>query len=97
MSVKSAWAVVDSDLKNRIHFIEDICDKTGQMSITNDAENVIKYVQGVFGPKWRVVYKDTAGEWWEIKYEPDGMWDSDFRVTFKKWHGLAWDILQRAQ
>lgn len=91
-TVKSAWAVVETDITNGIIFIEDICDKTGGMSITNDAENVRKYITKYFGKSWRVVYKDTEQEWWEIalRHYADGE-----EVIFKRWDGLAWDILKR--
>ena len=93
--VNSTWAHVETDIENHIIFIEDISDKTGAMSITNDAENVLKHYQELTGNGWRVVYKDTAGEWWEIVEEVVEMWEDDFRVQFKSWNGLAWDILQR--
>lgn len=95
MTVRSAWSIVEHDRKNSISFIEDIFHLTGQMSITNDAENVLKYFQEGFGHNWRVVYKDTDGTWWEIVEEVVEMWEDDFRVQFKPWNGLAWDILKR--
>lgn len=95
MKVNSTWAHVETDIENHIIFIEDISDKTGAMSITNDAENVLEHYRALTGNGWRIVYKDTDGEWWEIVMVADGLWDSDFRVAFKHWNGLAWDILQR--
>lgn len=95
MALRSAWVVINVDRTNKIFVIEDIADKTGGTTITNDAENVVAYVREHFGKGWRTVYKDTDNEWWEIYWEADGMWDSDFKVGFKRWHGLAWDILQR--
>ena len=94
--VRSTWAIVDADAKNRIIFIEDMCDKTGEMSITNDAENVLQYFQQTHSKDWRVVYKDTNQEWWEIVriYGSTANWFGQ-TVSFKRWHGLAWDILQR--
>ena len=92
MGVRSNWSLVDIDTKNMIFFIEDICHLTGQMSITNDAENVCNYFRQTHGPGWRVVYKDTDNEWWEIVpvHSKTGIY-----VRFDKWHGLAWDILQK--
>lgn len=94
--VRSTWAVVEIDAKNMIFYIEDICDKTGQMSITNDAENVCNYIRQKHGNDYRVVYKDTEGEWWEIVkiYGSSVNWFGQ-TVSFKRWHGLAWDILKR--
>jgi hypothetical protein len=92
--VRSTWVIVDVDDKNKIFFIEDMCDKTGEMSITNDAENVCNYFRVTHGKEWRVVYKDTNGEWWEI-VRNTSYWLREGTVGFKRWHGLAWDILQR--
>jgi hypothetical protein len=99
VTVRSTWSMVEVDHKNSIVYIEDICDKTGEMSITNDAENVWYHFQRE-GPGgvmfWRVVYKDTDGEWWEIVkiYGSTANWFGQ-TVSFKRWHGLVWDILQR--
>ena len=95
MALRSAWVVIEVDRANNIFVIEDIANKTGGTTITNDAAAVLNYVTEHFGKGWRTVYKDTDNEWWEIYWEADGMWDSDFGVKFKQWHGLAWDILQR--
>ena len=84
--------MVEVDAKNMIFFIEDICHLTGQMSITNDAENVLLYFRQTHGKDWRVVYKDTDQEWWEIVpvHSTTGTY-----ARFVKWNGLAWDILTR--
>ena len=96
MSVKSTWAVVETDKKNRISFIEDIANHTGQMTITNDAENVLEDFQDNYGNDWRVVYKDTDGEWWEIiPVRKKTGWPFIESVKFEPWNGLAWDILKR--
>lgn len=91
--VRSTWALVEVDAKNMIFFIEDICHLTGEMSITNDAENVCNYFRQTHGKEWRVVYKDTNQEWWEIVRGP--VYFGGFKISFKRWNGLAWDILQR--
>lgn len=92
MAVHSAWTIVDTDYKNKISFIEDICHLTGQMSITNDAENVLQHFHEWFDKTWRVVYKDTENEWWEIVTVHSRTCSY---VRFDKWNGLAWDILKR--
>jgi len=96
LKVNSTWAHVETDIENHIIFIEDISDKTGAMSITNDAENVLEHCRALTGNGWRIVYKDTDGEWWEIVkiYGSTANWFGQ-TVSFKPWHGLAWDILQR--
>lgn len=91
-SLRCSWVVVETDYANKIFVIEDIANLTGGTTITNDAENVLHYVVGLFGPGWRTVYKDTDNEWFEILWKEDslGCW-----VEFKRWNGLAWDLLQR--
>ena len=62
MALRSAWVVIDADYKNKLFVIEDIANKTGGTTITNDAENVVAYVREHFGKGWRTVYKDTDNE-----------------------------------
>jgi len=96
MAVKSAWTHVETIIDHKIVIIEDICHLTGGMSITNNAEDVLKYFQVHNGRDWRVVYKDTDGEWWEMIGIRDYTTSHHPRqVIFKPWHGLAWDILKR--
>ena len=94
--MKSMWVTCDRDIQNKIVFIEDMSNKTGGMSITNDAEDVLQYWHESLGNDWRVVYKDTDGEWWEIvpKRAKKG-WPLVESVVFERWHGLDWDILKR--
>lgn len=80
------------NIQDGIVFLEDT--NSGAMSITNDAENVIHYLRSLYGANSRVVYKDTDGEWWEITYGTAA--DIFDGLKFKKWHGLAWDVLQRS-
>lgn len=96
MSTRSDWGVVEMNRNHNIIFIED--HNTGRMSVTNDAENVYEYINEHFShvaptPKrWRVVYKDSEGKWWEM-IPNDHAW-SGWDIGFKKWHGLTWDILK---
>ena len=46
-------------------WIEDSC--TG-MSVTNDAENVVRELQREF-PGYRIIYRDTVGQWDELLHE----------------------------
>ena len=92
--MKSMWVTCDRDLQHKIVFIEDMSNKTGSMSITNDAEDVLRYWHESLGRDWRVVYKDTDGEWWEIVPHQQTRLGSVL-VRFERWHGLEWDILKR--
>ena len=84
--------VHEYDAKNNIAYLEDLANQTGGRSITNDAEAVVDYYRSLYGNHVRIVYLDTDKEWWEIVWSI-GQYDTD--VSFKQWHGLAWDILNR--
>ena len=86
--------VVEVNREHKIVFIEDFANVTGAMSITNDAENVLRHFQEQHSGDWRVVYKDTDGEWWEIVNEPSLL---SYDIVFKPWNGLVWDILSRKE
>ena len=95
MQVRSRFYEVDRNREHNIVWIEDDCDANGnaKMSVTNDAENVVAWFRKIYGPAVRVVYRDTDMEWWEIVCEPT--YFDGFKVSFKRWHGLEWDILSR--
>jgi len=92
--MESRWSVHGTDNQNKIVYIEDQADSyPATKTITNNAENVLDHFRTTFGNAWRVVYKDTDGEWWEI-VRVAGYIPAEWRVVFKRWHGLAWDVLQ---
>lgn len=82
------WA--EAKVCRDIAFIEDL---DGPLSVTNDAENVLAYINQQWPQLTRVVYKDTEGEWWEI------YWDQkiEFTARFRPWHGVVWDQLARTE
>ena len=75
-----------------IVFLEDL---DGPISVTNDAENVLRKLKYQYGPFVRVVYTDTEGEWWEMYEGESTNWMNKGMkvVQFKRWHGKVWDIL----
>jgi len=90
--MRSFWHNHEINSEHKIVFLIDDANQHGTTTITNDAENVLHYIKVKYGNDWRVVYKDTDDEWWEI-YQLDnqaGSW-----ARFKRWHGLVWDILNR--
>ena len=95
--MKSQWDFVDpvpwseASTKQGIVFIRDL---DGPVSVTNDAEEVLTYIQKNW-PGRRVVYQGTDGEWFEIVAK-DHAWDG-LEVSFKPWHGLEWDLLSRKE
>lgn len=90
--------MVEMDYDHNIIFIEDIANHTGGCTITNDAEAVFKHIDDNYSHAnygaslWRVVYKDTNNEWWEMIPE-DHPWEGT-DIGFEKWHGLEWDALK---
>jgi len=92
--MKANWLLVKQDYKHNIVFIEDVGPG---MTVTNDAEAVFKYIDENYShaapspAHWRVVYKDTNEEWWEMKK----VYGTDFEeIRFEKWHGYEWDALK---
>lgn len=47
-------------------FIVD--DNTGKCSVTNDAENVVRYMNGLV-PGVRIFYCDSEGDWGELIHD----------------------------
>ena len=97
MKMRAQFAMVEKDYKHNIIFIEDIANHTGGCTITNDAEAVFKHIDLTHSHDsptpfyWRVVYKDTSNEWWEIKK----VFGTDFEeIQFEKWHSHEWDALK---
>ncbi len=95
--MKANWLLVRQDYKHNICFIEDVGPG---MTVTNDAEAVFNYIDENYSHvapspgHWRVVYKDTGGEWWEI-IPVDAEYNKGVTsVKFEKWHGHEWDALK---
>ena len=88
---KSDWKLDHFDHNNKIVFIRDL--NLGRMSVTNDAENVWADIHRAYNylVPVRIVYLDSDGEWYEMIDSKDLFQP----LSFKKWNGLAWDILQR--
>lgn len=96
--MRAQFAMVEMDYDHNIIFIEDIANHTGGCTITNDAEAVFKHIDSNYSHAsptpfyWRVVYKDTNNEWWEMIPALSNTGFSD--VMFEKWHGHNWDKLK---
>ena len=92
--MRAQFAMVETDHKHNIIFIEDIANHTGGCTITNDAEAVFQHITAHFsngGVNRRVVYKDTENEWWEIV--PVHSKSSTY-ARFERWNGYVWDALK---
>jgi len=54
-----------------VHYTDDkvfiVDNNSGQMSVTNDAEAVVAYVNACH-PGKRIIYRDTMGFWDELKH-----------------------------
>ena len=77
-----------------IIYIRDL-NKTGRMSVTNDADEVYRIINKIVYPGRRVVYQDSDGEWSEIVEHEAKTWLTEFSISFKPWHGEVWDILSK--
>jgi hypothetical protein len=98
--MRAQFAMVEMDYKHNIIFIEDIANHTGGCTITNDAEAVFKHIDENYSHAaptpfyWRVVYKDTNNEWWEMIPTYDEPGDIVMQIMFDKWHSHEWDALK---
>lgn len=94
--MRSYWDFVnpvpwsDASAQQSIAFIRDL---DGPVSVTNDAENVLAYIQQQW-PGRRVVYQGTDGEWFEIVKTTTWMGEG---IGFRPWHGVVWDQLSRTE
>ena len=87
---RSSWFEYHRDHDNKIVFLLDT-SRGDTLTITNDAENVLGHFKSSLGLAWRVVYKSTDDEWWEIVERTTWMGRG---VGFEPWHGLVWDKLK---
>lgn len=98
--MRAQFAMIMKDHQHNIIFIEDIANLTGGMSITNDAENVFEHIDINYSHEaptplfWRVVYRDTNNEWWEMIPILDDDSGKNRLMRFEKWHGHEWDALR---
>jgi hypothetical protein len=92
MSRRAIWQIQDRDSIRKIIYIVDNC-WGNHLTITNDAEQVLNYHKVTLGLDWRVVYKDTEGEWWEIVENKSNYWMGT-ALSFERWEGEMWDILK---
>lgn len=92
--MRSHWTVWNRDLDRKIIFLVDDFEKNRGQTITNDAENVLKFWKQHLGNDYRVVYKDTDEDWWEIR-EAAGDYAGEWRIVFEHWDGLVWDVLKK--
>lgn len=58
----------DFDVLGFTDFEVFIVDNDGELSVTNDAEAVVKYLNGKFSDR-RIFYRDTMGNWDELKHD----------------------------
>ena len=100
LNMRANFTFVEMDKKHNVIFIEDIANRTGGMTITNDAEAVFDYIDRNYSHEaptpgfWRVVYKDTDNEWWEILPLDADAVNGVTSVGFEKWHSHEWDALK---
>lgn len=63
---RSAWTA--SRPGEAILVIDEFCETNPTMTVTNDAEAVVKYAVASFGDH-RIAYRDTDGRWDELKHD----------------------------
>ena len=88
------YHLVEYDSKHNIVYLEDTSGPT-ERTITNDAETVMQRMFRSYGTRVLVVYRDTAGEWWQMRLKISGTYDEYEGIVFEPWYGVEWDILKR--
>jgi len=88
------YCVLEHDAEHNIVYLEDTSSST-ERTITNDAEKIMFNMFQYYGSRVLVVYKDTAGEWWEMRLKISGPYDEFEEIVFEPWNGLAWRTLTR--
>jgi len=67
MRIKCDFSIFKIDNDKKMIFIKDM--DLGRMSVTNDAENVVKYLNEKY-PNFRIIYQDSDGlDWDELVHE----------------------------
>ena len=61
---RSDYRVVSTD--DDFMFLVDL--DLGNLSVTNDAENVVKHLLSLYGNK-RIIYRDSNGDWSELVHD----------------------------
>lgn len=90
------YRVLEHDAKHNIVYLEDTSGPN-ERTITNDAETIMFNMFQYYGSHVLVVYKDTAGEWWEMRLMISGPYDEYENIVFEPWNGLAWRTLKRVE
>lgn len=68
MNRHATYDVVKVDDERRIIWIVDTTDGTMNLSVTNDAEHVVRELNCI-RPGYRIIYKDTEGATDELVHE----------------------------
>lgn len=79
MKYHSVYRIVGHDFNSGSRWIL-IEDMNGPVSVTNDAENVVRDLIGRGYEGYRILYKDSMGQWSELKH--NGTEFSGFGVGF---------------
>lgn len=66
MELRSKFSVI-RDVQHILFIRDDFDPDEPTMTVTNDADNVVRWCH-VHYPGRRVVYRDTEGEWAELKH-----------------------------
>lgn len=64
--LRSHFITVKADAQHV--WIVDQCNERGGMSVTNDAEAVVKHLTHHYGEDVVIYYRDTEGDWDELQH-----------------------------
>ena len=68
---RADWELVKVDHERKIVFIKDL--DQGNVSVTNDAEDVTQEVMHDYPDDYRLFYQDSMGDWDELVHNNKGV------------------------
>lgn len=79
-------AMIETETIPRLVLVRDVGGNNGAMSVTNDAEDVVRFV--LEHHNWdqdvRILYEDTDGTWDELQHDGTGF------LSFRIWGAARW-------
>lgn len=79
-------AMIETNTLPRLCLVHDVGGNNGAMSVTNDAEDVVRFI--LESHNWdqdlRILYRDTDDLWDELQHDGTGF------INFRRWGRATW-------
>ena len=79
-------AMIETETIPRLVLVRDVGGNNGAMSVTNDADDVVRFVleRHNWDQDVRILYQDTDLMWDELQHDGTGF------LSFRLWHAPSW-------